>query len=345
MPDGIGGVLLNWDRFGRFVNTSTALLQRVVTRRNEEGGRVDMEVANTTWIDTVGQAGISYVFASGQWSAVDVTSWTPKWTANLGTFTPLAAHPEGGAALYDAFNGVTRTVNDNGEPDGAAPVEFGFRQRVVQHAGNWIGVRDGSLAVVAGEFPDATRFLPFAGNPQFQLSVRNPGIGIFLKSHWAVEGISLYKHFSLRIVPSNQAFWHAFDPSGFFPRDVFGNHFMTLGAGPGPNDTSITCSGTLTKGRNRDRDVLERPSSLHAYPISKGPAEDAVIRTLFERFSFYEDNLPYACFPESNPGHFNSNSFARGLQDAAGLRSTPLRPDLAAPGWFTPVPSKYFRPN
>ena len=117
---------------------------------------------------------------------------------------------------------------------------------------------------------------------------------------------------------------------------------MTLGAGVGPDDTNVGCSGTLTKGKNRDRDVIEKPATLDPYPID--PRREAeVIWSFVEAFNRYGNNFPYACFPESNPGFYNSNSFASGLQDVVGLPIPSPRPNLIAPGWFTPVPARYFQ--
>jgi hypothetical protein len=337
LPDGIGGILAVWEPIASLVN-GVHTLQTFVTRRSEVGSLVDTPVAKRTTIGTVGQAGIAYVASSG-YSAIDVTSWTAKWTSNLGRFGPLAPHPDGGAAVFDQWTGDYRTVNSAGEFETTAlrlPMRW-----PIQEFDNWVGVGAVGLLSVAGQFPDASRWQPIDGNRQGQGQVRNPGIGIFLKSHWAFEGLSTFKHFSIRIVPSAQAFWRKTDPSGFLPEDVYGNRFMSFGAGTGADDTNLGCSGTLTKGKNRDRDVIEKPSSLDRYPVLRRN-ENNVIWSLIDAFNKYANNLPYACFPERNPGYYNSNSFARGLQDAVGLPIPAPRPNLVAPGWFTPVPARYF---
>jgi hypothetical protein len=314
--------------------------QAFVTRRDETGALVDTPVTGGTTIVAVGQAGTAFVASSGVYRAIDVTSWTPKWTASLGRFVPIAAHPDGGAAVFDSLTGDYGTVNSSGVLE-QTDVQLPMRS-ATQEFGNWLGVGQAGLLSVAGQFPDASRWLPIWGNRQGQRSVRNPGIGIFLKSHWAFEGLATFKHFSIRVVPSAQAHWMKTDPSGFFAEDVYGNRFMTLGAGTGPDDTSLGCSGTLTKGKNRDRDVLEKPATLDQYPIDLRREADA-IWSLIDAYSHYRNNLPYACFPESNPGFYNSNSFVRGLQDAAGFPMPRPRPGLIAPGWLTPVPRQFFR--
>ena len=327
VPDGIGGVLAIWGQ-----------QQTVVTRRDEAGGLVDTPMEMTASIHSVGQNGIVYVPLDEGYGAIDITTWTPIW-ATEGPYAPLAAHPDGGAALFEPWTGTYQTVNSAGQRD-ATSLHLPLRWPV-QQFGNWIGASAAGLLSVAGQFPDASRWIAGGGNQQGQAQVRNPGVGIFLKSHWAFEGVPTFKHFSIRIVPSAQAFWRGTDPSGFLPEDVYGNRFMTLGAGTGPDDTHLGCSGTLTKGKNRNRDVIEAASSLDQYPVSRSH-ESEVIWSLIEAFNRYADNLPYACFPESNPGSYNSNSFARGLQDVVGLPTPSARPNLVAPGWFTPVPARYF---
>jgi hypothetical protein len=88
-----------------------------------------------------------------------------------------------------------------------------------------------------------------------------------------------FQHFAVRIVPSNQEAWRALDPVAFFPRDPFGNVFMTIGAGTADGDTAFLCSGTLTAGVNRNRDVLEAPSFLYRFAVST-VSEDQVITAL-----------------------------------------------------------------
>ena len=89
VPDGIGGVLAVWESPKNIVN-GRFTQQLLVTRRNEEGALFETPVPAQTRIDTIGQAGIAYVGSSGSYSAIDVTTWTPKWTASLGRFSVLS---------------------------------------------------------------------------------------------------------------------------------------------------------------------------------------------------------------------------------------------------------------
>ncbi len=337
MPDGLGGMLASWTRTATVVSQTTVRTERLLTRWDENNVRTDRVDTALAPPDFIGQAGIAY---RGAYNAFDVVSGQSRWSHNYNHFIPLAATPDGGVAMLDRSSAQLHTTDANGHIVSTQP--FPLDASAVQEFGQWIGFQQGVVVSVEGQLDDATRWR-FGGNHQFQGQLRNPGQGIFLKSHWAFEGLSTFKHLSIRIVPSNQVYWRGTDPSGFLPRDVFGNHFMTFGAGTGPNDTSAACSGTLTKGKNRDRDVLEQPASLDRYPVARGAAEDTAIWALVEGFSHYRDHLPYACFPESNPGFYNSNSFARGLQDAAGLTAPLLGPNIVAPGWFTPVPRQYFQ--
>ena len=77
--------------------------------------------------------------------------------------------------------------------------------------------------------------------------------------------------------------------------------------------------------------------------------EDSTIQRLIQLELNYKDNLNYACFPVPGDDLYNSNSFAAGLIQAAGL-PLPLTPTstssqlLSYPGWLYPMPSINFRP-
>ena len=124
---------------------------------------------------TIGQAGIAYVASSGGYQAIDVTSWTPKWTTSLGRFALVAARPDGGAAVFDFFTGDYRTVNNAGQFETTALQLPKFWP--IQEFGNWIGVSGAGLLSVSGQFPDATRWVTLDGDRQGRLSLRTPGVG------------------------------------------------------------------------------------------------------------------------------------------------------------------------
>ncbi|MFM8532791.1 MAG: hypothetical protein ACKOEC_04285 [Acidimicrobiia bacterium] len=153
------------------------------------------------------------------------------------------------------------------------------------------------------------------------------------------------QHISLRITPSYPEFWQSILPNYLQQRDEFRNPFFTIGAGTADGDTSIFCTGTLTKGINRPTDVAIAPVQLELLPVS---AMDEI--RLINDFKVYVDNyrndLPYACVPETNPGGYNSNSFVSGLLLKAGapLPVFPIR-GTVAPGWAKPVPGSRFDPR
>ena len=305
-----------WEPIASMVN-GVHTLQTFVTRRSEDGSLVNTPVAKRTTIDTVGQAGIAYVVASSSYQAIDVTSWTPKWTASLGRFGLLAAHPDGGAAVFDQWTGDYRTVNSAGQFETTAlqlPIRW-----PMQEFDNWVGVGAAGLLSVAGQFPDASRWIGIDGDRQGKLSLRTPGVGIHVKSH-QVQAPFNFQHLSIRITPTIQGLWRNLKPNDFVKRDEYGNYFMTIGAGTAEGDTSATCSGTLTKGINRERDVDANPIRLEKLPLHAFD-EIRLINDLYVYFAGYKDDLPYACVPEMNPGKYNSNSFVSGILRRAARRS------------------------
>jgi hypothetical protein len=342
VPDGVGGVLAKWERATTVTPPASVSMQMAISRVDGEGSIVENPVPTHTWIYTVGQAGTAYLLGLGGYRAMEVTAWTPKWISDLGMYTPLAAHPEGGLAVQDEFNGLFATVTADGVLDTANGFALPLK-RPYQMFGSWIGVADDGLRAAVGAFPDATRWQPIVGNVQGNLRLSTPGVGVFVKSHTVVETIT-FQHTSIRITPTFQDFWKKLKPVDFVNRDEFGNYFMTIGAGTAEGDSSISCLGALTKGINRTRDVSERPVNLEQLPVS--PLEEVrLINDFYVYFQNYKNDLPYACIPEMHPDKYNSNSFTRGLLRKAGA-PLPLFPtrNLIPPGWSKPVPLEKFDP-
>ena len=150
------------------------------------------------------------------------------------------------------------------------------------------------------------------------------------------------QHVSIRITPTFQKFWRELKPNDFIHLDEYDNYFMTIGAGTAEGDASVTCSGTLTKGINRSRDVDADPTNFERLALNSLD-ELRLINDLFVHFAGYKDDLPYACLPEMSPGKYNSNSFASGILRRVGapLPLFPLR-GTTVPGWATPVPPNKF---
>jgi hypothetical protein len=342
VPDGIGGVLAKWERATKVTFPTSVTMQMAISRLAADGSIVERPVATHTWIYQVGQAGTAYLLSIGGYTAMDVTSWTPRWTASLGAFVPLAAHPDGGLAVQHAWNGTYQTVTSSGALDASTamplPLDMPYQQ-----FGSWIGRSSDGLRSVAGDFPDATRWHQVGGNPQGNLRVRAPGVGIFAKSHMVRTPLNV-QHISIRITPTFQDFWKQQRPADFVNRDEFGNYFTTMGAGTADGDSNVLCTGALTKGINRTNDVGVKPVNLEQLAVSQFD-ETRVIKDLYVYFGNYKNDLPYACLPEKNPAKYNSNSFASGLlrRAAVPLPSFPIRGNTA-PGWATPVPAIKFNP-
>jgi hypothetical protein len=357
LPDGVGGLLSVWDRLDQ-VSLSAAVRRRILSRRDDQGTRRDVEINNTSLIHMVGQAGISYVFASGSWSAVDTTSWTTKWTANLGTSGPLAALPDGGLSIFDFGSQIHRTVDATGvvQADSAIPLPL---ESPVQEFGSWIGLSSGGLMSIFGRADDSTRWFFGLGNRQGQSAVRKPGLGVFAKAHLLSGFLPFIHHSSIRITPSDPLPWLSHPKFGKYFRefvddqgqtrpavDIFGNPSATLGAGPhGLNgeDTTSMClvNSILESAPNRSRDQLNPPMFSRALAL-RG-SENFFIERLFELDAKYADFLTYECLPDG-PDEFNSNSYVSGLLGAADI-SKPFFPTqfpMLFPGWSKPVPATYF---
>lgn len=361
LPDGIGGMLVVAD----YPVPPNYFSEPRVTRLDGEGGRVDTPLALGTRIELIGQAGTAYLHTkNGPTSVakpvVDVRTWTPLWSLPVG-WNLLAASPEGGAVARNALGELAR-FNATGQLLGKTPLGL---VNPVQEFGGWIGNSASGLKAVAGTFDDATRWDATTapvfysapeqygfGGQQRNLALRNPGRGVFVKSHDATFAELLAQHTSVRVTPTNQG-WLLYDrPELIGGTDQFGNAYFTLGAGTATGDTSSSCIGVLTNGRNRSADVdLSNVSALVPLPLGQPGAtaitpwdvEASVIVQLLATHSGYSNNLPYYCFPESAPAAYNSNSYVHGLLHAAGVPHSETPPKNPAPGWKTPVPAVYFQ--
>lgn len=344
MPDGIGGTLVTWQRGTQMIGPSV-FVQRSLTRVDAEGRMVERQVAPRFSMEFMGQAGTALTH-DGEWKAIDVTTGDIKWANALPNLFVLATRPDGGLATLDFVSGQLKMTDANANIESAQP--FGLDWHAVQLSGDWIGRRGNHLTAVVGDFADATRWSGLRGNAQGQLAPRRPGVGIFAKTHLAVEpfpfDLARIRHVSIRVAPTN---WQSWVEKGveFKGTDEFGNGYFTLGAGSDSTDTTLRCSGTLVSGINRTNDYLVPPwDALEdlAYPYSR---EDALIQALLDKQRAYKNDLPYACRPEDNPGYFNSNSFAHGLLDAVGLPKPrfPSRFPSLVWGWLSPVPVSKFQ--
>jgi hypothetical protein len=359
VPDGIGGVLAKWERASQVTFPASVSMQTAITRLGSDGSVIDHPVATHSWIYTVGQAGIAYLFGLGGYRAMDVTTWTPRWTSGLGAYAPLAAHPDGGLAVHDEFNGLYSTVASDGALDSTNVTPLALKTPQ-QMFGSWIGVSADGLRSVAGEFPDATRWHPLGGNAQRNSRQATPGIGIFAKAH-LISVVPYFMHTAVRITPRDPLPWRAHPLWGRYFRDyvdasgvtrpaidVYGNVSATIGAGPEGEqgeDTTMFClfNGILKSQPNRPKDQSEMPS--YQQELRLNGSQDFYIARLFELDANYRDQLTYECVPD-DPDEFNSNSYASGLIGAADIRKPwfPQAFPSMFPGWSKPVPAQFFQP-
>ncbi len=344
MPDAIGGMLVTFER-GTHMVGSSVFVQRSMWRVPEAGGDIsEHDVVPGFWLQLIGQNGLAFAYGNEGWKAIDVVTGDVKWTNPLPDLLPLAARPDGGLAALDFSTGELKITDRLGATESAQP--FGLEWTAVRELGDWIGLRNNEVVSVVGEFADATRWAVWNGDVQGRFAPREPGIGIFAKTHLAKEfpfDLIRYRHVSLRIVPHVPVAWaRRVSLPGI---DEFGNPFFTIGAGAAGGDSSLGCDGTLYSDVNRENDYSVAPwDPLESLPYTYS-SEVAVIETILAHDAAYGDDLPYACRPEQNPGFYNSNSYAHGLIEPAHLPppGLPARIPTLFPGWLTPVPATKFQ--
>jgi alpha-tubulin suppressor-like RCC1 family protein len=347
MPDAIGGMLVTFERGTQMVGDSV-FVQSSMTRVPEAGGdNIERNVSPGFWLQMVGQDGVAVTYGDEGWQAIDVKSGDVKWAGLPADLMPLAARPDGGLAGLDMTTGELKILGASATVERTQP--FGLEWTAFHESEDWVGLRNNEVVSLVGEFANATRFNWSNGNGQGQLTPREPGIGVFAKTHLAEElpaDLARFRHVSIRVVPRN---WQHWVEAGVELKgtDDFGNGFFTLGAGLANGDTSLLCSGTLVSNLNRLADyTVPARDPLESLPFP--PAlEESIIQSLLDKDAAYRDDLPYACFPEQfyNRGFYNSNSYAHGLVNAVGLPlpRLPERFPGLMPGWMTPIPLSKFQ--
>lgn len=349
LPDGVGGIVVNGRRW---ISSLSNWEQRLI-QLDPEFVRRDFVIPNFTRIDLVGQGGTVFLQTTNgptqlETQAFNILTGATLW-ANSPGYTLVAAHPDNGAAGQGSSGEMFR-ITATGER-----AETMLTTQVidpVQFKGGWVGNGAATVKGVAGDFPDATRanatrvsvspgyYEPRAfGDPIGASAQFNPGIGLHMKAHSVA---SAFSHMSLRVVPTRQEYWKTRLGIEMRNADIFGNYFFTFGAGPGSSDAGA-CSGTLVSDLNRTNDVEAYAWRLEKLQYSPF-LEDQLVDSLLLADLIYPDSLPYACFPENDPGYYNSNSYAIGLIDAVGIPhpSFPYTFSLLFPGARKPVPRNYF---
>lgn len=359
LADGLGGIIAIFTRITQ-ITGAVGVREAEIVRWDADGARQQWIDDQRTSIALVGQGGMALVFDTAGTRSMNVTTWTPYWTRQLFDLAAVAPLPDGRLAVQQVSTNEIRTLDEHGQLQ-PETTPLGLAQGTAVHEfGQWMGLRSGSLAAVAGRFEDAARWL-FGGNRQNQNAVRRPGIGVFAKGHRLIGLFTTIFHASLRITPSDPEHWMAHARFGQYFRDfiddsgatrpatdVFGNPSATIGGGPyGPNgeDTTTFCLfNSILEGRaNRPKDQLTSPSYWERLALPG--STNAFIERLFELDARYDDSLTYECLPD-DPEEYNSNSYLAGLLGTAGVPK-PLFPRLFPwmfPGWIKPVPAKYFHP-
>ena len=164
------------------------------------------------------------------------------------------------------------------------------------------------------------------------------GLAGFLKVH-RVLGDNY--HASLVIIPDDQ---ETFRGSAICEYTDVGTCYFTVGAGP---DRLI--AGRLVGGINRERDK-DLDTAVEMLPLDLGGRNEneAIIRIL-ERFRHYKNDRDYDLFPARDQERscwvaddsYNSNSYVRGLLEAAGI--VVPQPSHRVPGFDKPLPVSDFQ--
>ncbi|MGE3177684.1 MAG: chitobiase/beta-hexosaminidase C-terminal domain-containing protein, partial [Vicinamibacterales bacterium] len=133
LPDSLGGLLLTWSVNGG----------QTMTRFAADGTRADHPLpdVNTTLVLT-GDSGTAYARSpGGPLTAVDVTTWTPKWTTTA-PGEPVMALSDGGVALH----GGDATTMVDGAGVGVSVLSSSVESLAPLEPGTWVGSLSGQLA-------------------------------------------------------------------------------------------------------------------------------------------------------------------------------------------------------
>ena len=212
-------------------------------------------------------------------------------------------------------------------------------------AGNTCGI---ASEIVAGwatgptlQFTDpavARTIQPYPRGDGGRIAAVDPFKGIF------VQGYPLYvlqSHSAIRVIPQNQNRWSV---DSRFRRDTAGIFFLTIGA----ESNTGGCGGLLTSGINRTND-LTIPLGYFDRALYRPDQEDSIIEALLSAFGNYHqhDDARYACFPTTTDNTYNSNSYAHGLANVAGIIAPVPYSVLTPyyPGWSKPLPPSQFQPH
>ncbi len=163
------------------------------------------------------------------------------------------------------------------------------------------------------------------------------GQGIYLVDRNV--GYPIGNHSAIMIVPTDQATWAA-DPR-FSRVTKAGLHYATLSAYPNDFNVAVILSGNaeLVSTINWADDEWKKLRLIEQ--LNVGGNENAMIQSLFALDAAFDDGvLTYDPTPAATDDEYNSNSYAHGLLNAAGI--TPGVAPGWHPGWEKPLPADEF---
>jgi hypothetical protein len=367
MPDGQGGLLITNNVFEKHAGDGTSAWRLdtnyVVSARVNLAAPGFGETGTVYHADYVLAEDGAYALFEGQgqtgyWAkavAFDPVNLTVTSQAFLSMPGVLPRYLQtrmalGGGGVY--ISGPFEAYAVNASVDASAFGAGGNAAHVA--AEEWTGWSGGPATAIGGHVVHAvtTYSQPQGGRGHKE---QDPRLGIFGKTHDV--GFLGTRHIAIRIAPSNQPYWRQQAPTMFSKRDSFsGDHYFgMLGAGPIPENAVDACIGSLlVAGINRTRDWEVpplNPPGLERLPISP-TEEDNFIGRLIQLQMNYPNSLDYECDPAPFTDGYNSNSYARGLLEAAklpilrfpGWKYGPLS-DPRYAGWQKPVPPQHFAPH
>jgi hypothetical protein len=139
LPDGLGGRLATWDRYQNFGCAQDYHL--FATRFDATGARADHLLATShvgaPEIVLTGDDGTAYISTyNGVPTAVDVATWTTKWTSTVAG-VPVMALAGGGVVLHSG-TGALSVIDGSGAITETA--QFALSDPIHAAAGRWVGV-------------------------------------------------------------------------------------------------------------------------------------------------------------------------------------------------------------
>jgi uncharacterized protein YjdB len=174
LPDSLGGMIATW-------SSTASGYQWNATRFDASGQRADYLLStgvpsgtNNATVALTGDDGTAYVqaYPGGPTTAVDVRTWTTKWTSSA-TGKPVMALADGGVALDDPLTNTLAVVDGSGVATQMTSTQQ-TRPTSALRFGTWEGIAAGTLTSLAGMELHESRFSyqNVGGNSSFNFAPR-----------------------------------------------------------------------------------------------------------------------------------------------------------------------------